>query len=268
MRHAWLIIAHNEFAILQQLIDRLDSPEMDFFIHVDKKVSAQPSISVRQGKLFVLKERIDVRWGSVSQIRCEMALFRTAREHGDHDFYHIISGTTLPLVDTSELKDFFSAYNGKNVLSGLCKDLPYQETLKMRRYNLFLKNYAKKGYKGKVSQFLWKSGIAVQRLLGIERNRGKVFFKASNWLSLSEEAVDYLLSHEAAILRKYRYSFCGDEYFVPTELMDSPLKEKLINCEHYLKCTIARSTSDVYHLSDFSELCKSGYLFARKFSSR
>ena len=81
MRHAWLIIAHNEFAILQQLIDRLDSPEMDFFIHVDKKVSAQPSISVRQGKLFVLKERIDVRWGSVSQIRCEMALFRTAREH-------------------------------------------------------------------------------------------------------------------------------------------------------------------------------------------
>ena len=107
MKHAWLVIAHNEFEILQMLIDALDHPESDIYVHIDKKVKELPVLHASKSKLQVLEKRLDVRWGSVSQIECELLLFETANEHGPYDYYHVISGATLPLKPFSELDAFF-----------------------------------------------------------------------------------------------------------------------------------------------------------------
>lgn len=269
LTHAWLIIAHNEFGILQRLITALDAPQCDFFIHIDRKVKNLPELTVAAGRPYMLKDRVDVRWGSVSQIRCELALFQAAEEHGSYDFYHVISGTTLPLKPFPQIDEYFLRHAGKSILSGLCRDTAYQETLKMRRYNLFLRNYGSaNAVKRKVSQYMWKSAIAAQRLLGIQANRGKSFYKASNWLSLTEEAVQYLLSSKKEILKTYRWSFCGDEFFVPSELMASPLCDKILNSDQYLYREIKRSTATSYCLNELPRLAASGCLFARKFSER
>ncbi|MBR1578487.1 MAG: glycosyl transferase [Bacteroidales bacterium] len=267
IHHAWLIIAHNEFGTLQHLISALDSSESDIYVHIDKKVTVLPELRVEKSHLVVLCERVDVRWGSVSQIQCELALLKAAVVNGPYDYYHIISGTTLPLKGMPEINRYFEAKAGSSICTGLCKDLPYQETLKVRRYNLFLRNYASRnGFLKSASQFLWKSAIAIQRILGIEANRSKEFYKASNWLSLTEEATQYLLSREKEILKIYRYSFCGDEYFAPSELMASPYKDRMISDDHYLRHNIARSNASVFHLAEYNELCKTDYLFARKFT--
>lgn len=269
MTHAWLIIAHNEFGILRRLVSALDMPESDIYIHIDKKVSTLPEIKAEHARLCFLDDRVDVRWGSVSQIRCEFALFEAAAADGPHDYYHIISGTTLPLKPLTDIEAFFARNAGNSIFSGLCQDLPYQETLKVRRYNLFLHNYSSgNSFRKNVSQLLWKSAIAAQRMLGIETNRGKTFYKASNWVSLTEEAVQYLLTKKKDILKTYRYSFCGDEYFVPSELMASQLKNTLLNDEHYLLHNISRSNAGTYRLDEYEELSKTGYLFARKFTEK
>lgn len=268
MRHAWLIIAHNEFEILQMLVSALDNTESDIFIHIDKKVRILPIVNAENSALRIIDNRVDVRWGSVSQIKCEMALLEEALKHGPYDYYHIISGTTLPLVSGEELKQFFESNTGNSILTGLCHDDPYQETLKVRRTNMFLKSFTAKGFRGRASQFLWKSSIALQRILGIERNKGMEFYKASNWLSLTQEGVEYILSKKQEIMKTFRYSFCGDEYFIPTELMASPLKEKIINSDVYLKREIARSTASVFTLEDLPGLRSSGFLFARKFTAK
>jgi len=269
MKHAYLVIAHNEFGILQMLVSALDSRDNDFYIHYDKKVKNLPSIVSQFSSVHILSERIDVRWGSVSQIKTELLLLEYAETHGTYDYYHIISGVHLPLKPLSEIDSFFESVNGKNVLCDLCKAPEYEETLKMRRYNLFLRNYAsKRQFLSRVSQFLWKSFIAVQRILGIESNKGCIFYKASNWLSLTDEAVKFLLSEKQSILKKYKYSFCGDEFFVPTELMDSPLKDTVYNYPEYLKYNMLRANAEVFPLSKLGEFQNSGYLFARKFSSQ
>ena len=38
-RHAYLIMAHNNFYILEKLLILLDDPRNDIYIHIDKKVS-------------------------------------------------------------------------------------------------------------------------------------------------------------------------------------------------------------------------------------
>lgn len=269
MTHAWLIIAHNEFGILQRLISLLDAEGSDFFVHIDRKAKESPALSVKKGRLFMLQDRVDVRWGSISQIECEFALFEEAVKTGTYDYYHIISGVTLPLKPMPEIEAFFSEAHGNSVMTGVCQDTPYQEKLKVRRCNLFLGHYADgASWKRTICQFLWKSAIAAQRILGIEINRGKVFYKASNWLSLTEEAVQCLLSRKKEILKTYRWSFCGDEFFVPSELMASPLCDKILNSDQYLYREIKRSTATSYCLNELPRLAASGCLFARKFSER
>lgn len=268
MTHAWLIIAHNEFGILQRLVSALDAPECDIYIHIDSKVRELPKIKTKRSKLIVLNNRIDVRWGSVSQIQCEIDLIKAAASDRYHDYYHIVSGTTLPLKPLLLIERYFESKAGCSIVSGLCKSSRSQELLKVRRYNIFLRYYSSAGLVGKLSQFLWKSAIALQHSLGIEVNRSKIFYKASNWLSLTQEAVNYILPKEKVILKTYRFSFCGDEYFIPSELMTSPLKDKVVNNEKYLLHNISRSNASTYRLDEYDGLCKTGYLFARKFTER
>ena len=269
MRHAWLIIAHNEFEILQKLVSLLDQAQSDIIVHIDKKVRQLPEIHADKARLIILEDRIDVRWGTVSQIRTELTLLEEAAKQGPYDYYHIISGTTLPLQIYTGLEDYFSHKEGNSIVTGMCKDEPYQETLKIHRYNFFVKDFTNPArWKSKVSQFLWRAAIAVQRLLGIRINREGEYYKASNWLSLTEEAVRHILFRRPEIEKKYRWSFCGDEFFIPSELMASPeLRQKIVNDEKYLKHDMGRANAGVFHLSDYPALQQTGYLFARKFTA-
>ena len=269
MKHAWLVIAHNEWGILQRLISSLDAPDCDFYIHIDKKVRKLPALRAEKGRLTLLENRMDVRWGHVSIVQCELLLLETALARGGYDYYHIISGATLPLKPFSELDAFFDKQGGRSVLSGLRKDEAVQETLKMRRYSCFLRDFQSTNpFRKAASQWLWRACIAAQKKLGIEANRGKVFYKASQWLSLTEEAARYLCARKEPILKTYRRAFCGDEYFIPSELMASPLQERLINDDMYLFVKMNRASPDTYPLEKYDELTRSGYLFARKFSEK
>lgn len=268
-KYAYLIIAHNEFELLQLLVSNLDVDCNDIYIHFDKKVQQLPALQVKNCRLFVLDKRVNVHWGHISQIQTEFFLFEEALNNGPYMFYHLISGTHLPLKEVDDLNEYFERHSGCSIVTGLTKDTPYQETLKMHRINLFLRNYASKSkLLSRISQFLWKSFIAVQRWFHIEINKSEVFWKSSNWVSLSEEAVRYLVFRKQLILRKYRYSLCGDEFFVASELMQSPLRDNVYNEELYLKCDMQRANPRTYSLDELPALKGSGYLFARKFTAK
>ena len=63
MKHAFLIIAHSEFSLLQLLIDMLDDTCNDIYVHIDKKVLYMPELHTKYSHLNILENRIDVRWG-------------------------------------------------------------------------------------------------------------------------------------------------------------------------------------------------------------
>lgn len=65
MRHAFLILAHNEFQILKILLSMLDDGRNDIYLHIDKKVVLGPLeqdlFRLAKARLFVLEQRLDVR---------------------------------------------------------------------------------------------------------------------------------------------------------------------------------------------------------------
>lgn len=267
--HAYLIIAHNEFKVLRLLVSALDDERNDIYVHIDKKVRALPELHTSKSKLCILDKRIDVRWGNISQIKAELLLYEEAHKNGPYDFYHLISGTHLPMKSVDEIYEFFQRNSGKCIFSNLQKrNQDYQEILKLHRINICTSGYASRNkLKAGISQFLWKSFIAVQRWLNITINDDIQFYWANNWCSLPQGAVDYLLSRKNAILKRFRWSFCGDEWFAPTELMASSFKAKVINTEHLLYGAIGRSNAPVLTMADAEDISRSNCCFGRKFTS-
>ena len=47
MKHAFLILTHNEFRVLQALVSRLDDERNDIFVHFDKNVKDIPELPAR-----------------------------------------------------------------------------------------------------------------------------------------------------------------------------------------------------------------------------
>ena len=86
-KHAFLIMAHNEYDILNKLLLLLDDERNDIFIHYDKKCKLPPSIELKYSNIHVFK-KVDVGWGEDSQIECEMFLFNEAYKKGPFDYYH------------------------------------------------------------------------------------------------------------------------------------------------------------------------------------
>lgn len=265
-RSAFLILAHNEFEILQKLIELLDDVNTDFYVHIDAKVKELPSLRTDESNLFFTKKRIDIRWGDISQMDGEYVLWEEAHNNGPYSFYHLISGVHLPLMDKTWIREFYSPYVGQSVLMHSKYGFE-RESFKMQNIHICTRNFNYgPAVLQRTAQFIWKAVLYPQKKLGIKFRRNVDFRKASNWVSLSEDAVSYILEQKKRIRRRYRFTFCCDEYFVPTELMTSPLRDRVVKLDNILLCEFVKANPKVYALSEIDDLRKSGYVFARKFS--
>ena len=83
LRHAWLIVTHGSFPILEKQLAFLDSPNADFFIHLDARVKdfdfdKYAAIPVHSHVTFV--DRVKVSWGDYSLTEATLHLLRAAAE--------------------------------------------------------------------------------------------------------------------------------------------------------------------------------------------
>lgn len=66
-KHAYLILAHNHFELLKNLLIALDDKRNDIYLHIDKKVVDFPEKSLKDtlknAKIYILKKRYNITWG-------------------------------------------------------------------------------------------------------------------------------------------------------------------------------------------------------------
>lgn len=279
-KHAYLIIAHSNFLILEKLIRLLDDERNDIYVHIDKKasewdISKYVGILQKSNILFIKREKI--RWGSYSQINCELELLKAASvKH--YDYYHLLSGVDLPLKTQDYIHAFFQAHAGKEFIHFDSKEYDPRNNARVKYYHFF------KGVRTKpdllitrviirmVSQLL----VLMQMLLRVNRIKGLELQlqKGANWFSITDSLVAYVLSKEDLIRKLFRYSSCGDEMFLQTLVWNSPFRERLFQTEgdnNYKACMRYidwnRGKPYVWRSKDFNELMASEYLFARKFDT-
>lgn len=262
MKHAYLIMAHNQFLSLQELVATLDNARNDIYIHFDKKVKTLPDLSTKFSNLVVLDKRVNVIWGDVSQLKAEYALYKASFQEGKYSYYHLISGTHFPLKSNDGLHKWFDGCNGACVLRKVSlEDAEIQ--MRFGQYHFFLKHLiSRKKFVNKAYHLGWRMMLSIQKRLGIKRDTSFIKGKASQWCSLNEDAVKMLLQNERESLKRFRRTFCCDEFFVRSVIEDSGIPVIYDNRICYVE--FVRTTPKRFSEEDFDKLMASDALFFRK----
>ncbi len=267
MRHAYLILAHNEPAILKMLVSLLDSDENDFFIHIDKKVDIEDfkDIKTKCSKI-IFTNRIDVRWGNVSQIEAEYILFETAFSLDKYDYFHLLSGVDLPIKSKAYINEFFEKNAGKEFVDiwPVKKSELYNKCL---CYNFFTSRIHVGGGYSCMVKILRHLLCPIQKVVGIRRKYPFELYKGANWVSITNKFCEYLLSMKEVILKSFRYTVCGDEIFLQSILMSSDFKKNLYLGNMRFANWKGGNSPQNFEMCDLNKLSTSNCLFARKFSS-
>ncbi|HAY3551992.1 beta-1,6-N-acetylglucosaminyltransferase [Elizabethkingia meningoseptica] len=273
-KHAYLILAHNEYPVLECLIRAIDDPRNTIFIHFDKKVNKLPVLKTRHAEIHILKSRIDVRWGDVSVVEAEFKLFEEALKVDEFLYYHLLSGVDIPLKKQDEIHAFFDQHNGKEFIGYSTYDYHNELERKVNRYHLFPKDFRlSPGIKSQVKRLIRYGSLKIQSITGYRRNTKIDFKKGTQWVSLTNDFIRYTISKKNEVLKTYQNTFCSDEIFIQTLCWNSSFRDQIFNYKDEGEgCMrmIGWKNGVLYDWEDkdYDILTHSKYLFARKFNSR
>ena len=270
MKHAYLILAHSSFDLLRLLISRLDDERNDIFVHIDKKVKDLPELYVEKAKLFMLDNRIDVRWGDWTVVEAEYALFEAAVAKGPYAYYHLLSGVDLPVKSQDYIHEFCDAHQGTEFIGYTLTSITPEVVRKVQRWHLFPEDFKNTSV---VKRALRAAYIRIQEILGIYRNRDIDFKKGSQWVSVTDEMARHFLANRAWAQKVFSHSFCADEMVMQTLAWQPPFREKLYNTQDDgAGCLRAIGWKDGQIVDwtpeDLPALRASEALFARKFRNK
>ena len=227
-KHAMLIMAHNQFDILEKLLVMLDHERNDIYIHIDKKSGNMneehfKQLCSRSHVVFIPRKRL--HWGHSSLVECELDLMEAALEsQEDYCYFHLLSGVDLQIKHTEEIHRFFDAHPRnqfialRNVYSGLGG---------LNRYYFFLsfRSYSKVLAKG-----LDIISAYIQRLLRVNRLKqleGIQLCKCQQWFSITQDCARYVVSQRDFIHKFIRFTCCSDEMFLGTVIVNSEFKSQI-----------------------------------------
>lgn len=222
-RHAYLILAHSNFGQLRKLLELLDDPRNDIFVHIDSKAAFDPedwTDVCSRSMLRFLKDRIRVSWGGVSIMRAELALLKESTGCGNYDYYHLLSGMDLPIKSQNVIHEFFDRNSGQEFMHFW----KFKKTTasRFRYYTLFPEGAGK--FHTNLVNNIFKG---LQMAVGYRINRGVNFRFASQWFSITDTLARYVVSQEAWLEKVFRHTNTCDEIFLATLVWNSPFRERL-----------------------------------------
>ena len=280
MRHAILITTHDNVEISKNLLSLYDDKNIDFYFLIDKKAKSYneevlKDICKKSSVYFVPK--INIYWGSFSQIQAEYILLENAVKKS-YDYYHLISGCDIPLYTKNEFFDFFEQNKGKEFVEYSPKEIAEKNKVqdRIKYYYVFMESVREKSaIKRKPKTFLREFFLKLQKLLKIDRTKGKEFQYGSNWFDITDDFAKYVLKNKPWVIKHFKKTCCADELFLQTLLFNSPFysnnyyclneKNRILQRNRYTDWT--RGQPYTFKKEDYNEIINiKESLFIRKFN--
>jgi hypothetical protein len=272
MTPVFLLMVHSDPTHVKRLLRLLLSVGR-CLVHVDAKVE-ESDFKVEDPNVIYVEDRVDVRWGAISQVDGTLGLMRTALRHFDAaevSHFVLLSGSCYPVRPLQE----FRSFSQSNSTTNFIKTIPLASTRKLNqrtRHFWFYEDLPVDGRK-----------VSMTRLLrGLLQFAGKLgrrtsalvpqWYFGSQWWALTPAAVSYLAGYpdEEPVKRFLRYSKAPDEIYFHTLLANSPqqLGAQSGSGEGVWDAAnlhlIDPSLSRWFQASDYDEVVRSGRWFVRK----
>ena len=239
-KHAYCIMAHNNWSQLQKLIDLIDDPRNDIYLHIDAKSLADyhqyGGVKTKASKLHLLDTHFNIAWGNIAP------------------------GCDLPLKNQDEMHAFFDQRDEEF--------LDVQDTHAFEKRIKYYHFFTRSMRKSALMNFLRRL-LLIPQLLFVNRLKHAPLKYAygSEWCSLTPKAVQELV----AMFHQYRYMFekstSGDELYKQM-ILTAPGKDFKIAKEgnlRYVKFDQRQLSPRTISMREYPEMMQSGCVFARKF---
>lgn len=271
-------MAHANWSLLKRLLKKLDFVDSNIYLHIDAKaeISREQLEDIKEVCNFAVFHMVPRKKvmcvGGYSQIDCELSLLKEAIRD-NNDYFHFMSGNDYLLVSEEEFKAFFYKNQGKEFIGFSRDGFAEQER---QRYQVYHFLQEKVGRNKTGIYWIEKVLVKLQMKCMIDRTkrfRSMKYEIGSNWCSLTNEFVEYLLSKENMIKRMFNYTYCCDESFVQTIFVNSSfnnnnykgvLGNSIENIQNVRAIDWKRGKPYTYEHSDYKELIESKNIFVRK----
>lgn len=286
-KHAYLIMAHNNFPLLLELIKLLDHERHTIYLHIDKKVPDEEFEKLKtdcvalKGNLHLrsslhFTDRISVHWGGYSQIACELLLLNAAAKDEHYAYYHLLSGSDLPIKSPDQILAFFDNLPQTNGGTPEFLAIDHPEVAPYVRERISLYHIFRES-SHPLAEPLDAGFMRLQRLFRVDRLKGKplTIQKGANWFSITDAFVRYVLKKETWIQKTFAHSVCADELFLQTLAVNSEFASRIYepygdshsmtNLRYVDWERGANNNPYVFESQDKEMLLSLPHLFARKF---
>lgn len=283
-RHAYLILVHDRPEQLNKLLSLLDHERNDIYVHIDRKsamTADEIGQDINKSKLEIYKE-VSAYWSDVSLTESELFILDKAMANGPYMYYHLLSGSDLPIKSQDYILEFFDGNKGKEFVEyqipGRFLDKPYYERIKY--YHVLVRHYRHKGFWGGLFSWICIGieyvAIFFQFLFRVNRiPENMEFARGSQWFDISQELAEYVMTKRSWIMEQFRMTRASDESFLPLLVHNSEFKERLYKKSfdgdmhgNMRFIDWSRGNPHLFVSADYDELMASDLLFARKFDDR
>ncbi|MEN9919498.1 MAG: hypothetical protein RL662_1934 [Bacteroidota bacterium] len=271
---AILITAYKNYHHLEELINYFDDG-YTIYIHIDKKSSILSDTlaklkSYKQVKY--ISQRYTIHWGGINHLHAILELAQRALEESDNRYFHLITGHDYPIKSLADFSSFYQSNSDKDFME--FHPLPYHSWPeggmdRLSRYNFYDVFDGRKG----MGERLIKGLSKLQKQLKFSRSFYPDFPKlhgGSTYWSLKKDSLayvfQYMLKHPQ-YLKRFKYSFCSEEIFFQTILLNSSFKDNIVNNNLRFIVWEKRNGNFPANLdnTDYTNIVVSDALFARKF---
>lgn len=229
MRLAYLILAHGNPGQLKRLVCRLSNNGTDIFIHLDQKtddISAFVTFAGLYRNVFLVKRRVDVKWGAFSMIQATLNSLSEIAAHGTYDYISLLSGSDYPIKSNKEIGSFFAGNYGKEFIYYRKDPSPELPAGGSDRFGYYY-DYDNTVANNDEYEFEMKARNLKRSFID-----GMTPYHGSQWWSLTGRCVEYLLNSVASdreLVNYYRYTKFPDEQFFQTIIMNSEFASNVVN---------------------------------------
>ncbi|MEH2298256.1 MAG: beta-1,6-N-acetylglucosaminyltransferase [Nostoc sp.] len=290
MRIAYIILAHNYPEQLARLIFKLNTDDVSFFIHIDKKTDKTIYHQMfsqlnKLSNVFFIK-RYNSQWGTFNLIKATLEAINVIGKTGlEFDYVMFLSGQDYLIKTNAYLNRFLQKNQGKEFIEYF--SLPYSQWkeggfLRIEYWHIFWNDQyfcindqyyciPENGeFKSTIVSSLYS--FLISRLVKKRKlPEGFAIYGGSQFWCLTGECIKWInifVKQNPKFVKRFNYTYCADEIFFQTLILNSPFKDKVVNDN--LKYIDWGDEINAYHplileKKDFEKIRQSEKLFARKF---
>ena len=259
MKLAYIVSAYKLPNQLRRLLHRLDSDRTTIVVHVDRKTDDGIYKQMLEGAGGLgsvhFLERHTCHWGGFGHVRATLKAIRHLMLYEpDFDYAVLLTGQDYPLHSRTHTERVLRDAAGRSFMR--FDPLPFAE-------------WDPGGGLDRVEQWhlAWRRRLHLRLPLRRRIPGGLAAYGGSGYWCLARDAVEFVdrfVQHNEAYTRFFKHVYVPDELFFQTILMNSPLREAVVNDDlRYVDWSQPRPA--ILRLGDFEAMVASGKLFARKF---